>query len=534
MIKPAWFNRNQLFIQHMCAITKHPNLKVPDEENEEKAFSHTESDYYSDLMLEAMQTSAIFFDGNGIIYRINTLASKDFHLTASPVGHKFSELLSVIYNNENIFTELIVDFEAPGTAQVQLPSKTIVRCNDTKVQFFVTGCITRLNERSYLFSFRNTMDEITREHILSMVLARTKIFPWFYDMDQNKMLIDAHWFSYLGIPAGDCTITQAEFFARVHPDEREMLADALQKQLSDHEIPDSFAYRLLRGDGTWEWFSEQSMYLSRTNDGSPYRVVGICQSIQEHKTTEETLCAARDKAQESEKLKSAFLANMSHEIRTPLNAIVGFSSLLTSGEIDLREEEAKEYAALINKNCDYLITLVGDILDLSRIETGSMEYYITNHSVEQILSDIYEKYANRMPEGVEFNLLLPPGDIHINTDAIRLRQVLEHLVGNAVKFTTKGHIDLGYTLAGDGDKIKLFVSDTGRGIPTEEIEKIFDRFYKIDIFTQGTGLGLSVCKTIIEEMGGQIIVSSQPGKGSRFTIKTPLDSTQKKIYIHEQ
>lgn len=156
--------------------------------NEEKAFSHTESDYYSDLMLEAMQTSAIFFNGNGIIYRINTLASKDFHLTASPVGHKFSEFISVIYNNENIFTELIADFEAPGTAQVKLPGKTIVRCNDTKVQFFVTGCITRLNKGSYLFSFRNTMDEITREHILSMVLARTKIFPWFYDMDQNKML----------------------------------------------------------------------------------------------------------------------------------------------------------------------------------------------------------------------------------------------------------------------------------------------------------------------------------------------------------
>lgn len=205
------------------------------------------------------------------------------------------------------------------------------------------------------------MDEITREHILSMVLARTKIFPWFYDMDQNKMLIDAHWFSYLGIPAGDCTMTQAEFFARVHPDEREMLADALQNSYWSRNSR-FICLPTLRGDGTWEWFSEQSMYLSRTDDGSPYRVVGICQSIQEHKTTEETLCAARDKAQESEKLKSAFLANMSHEIRTPLNAIVGFSSLLTSGEIDLREEEAKEYAALINKNCDYLITLVGDIL----------------------------------------------------------------------------------------------------------------------------------------------------------------------------
>lgn len=160
----------------------------------------------------------------------------------------------------------------------------------------------------------------------------------------------------------------------MHPDDRAMLSEALRMQLSNQEIQDTFSYRLMRGDGTWEWFSAQSMYLSRTGDGSPYRVVGVCQSIQDHKTTEENLRAARDKAQESERLKSAFLANMSHEIRTPLNAIVGFSNLLTGGEIDTGTEEAREYATLINKNCDYLITLVTDILDLSRIETGSMEY----------------------------------------------------------------------------------------------------------------------------------------------------------------
>ena len=277
----------------------------------------------------------------------------------------------------------------------------------------------------------------------------------------------------------------------------------------------------MRGDGSWEWFSAQSMYLSKAGDGSPYRVVGVCQSIQDHKTTEENLRAARDKAQESDRLKSAFLANMSHEIRTPLNAIVGFSNLLT-GEEAIDSAEAREYAALISKNCDYLITLVTDILDLSRIETGAMEFCMADHSLIQILKDIHEKFVDRMPQGVKLNLLLPPDDIRIETDALRLRQVVEHLVGNAAKFTKEGHIDLGCSQSGDGSGVRLFISDTGCGIPADSTERIFDRFYKIDAFKQGAGLGLAVCKTIIEGIGGRIAVSSRPGKGSRFTVRIPM------------
>lgn len=244
--------------------------------------------------------------------------------------------------------------------------------------------------------------------------------------------------------------------------------------------------------------------------------------IDKQKEDEIELRKAKDKAEESDRLKSAFLANMSHEIRTPLNAIVGFSNLLAGGDPDISEEEADEYAALISKNCDYLLTLVSDILDLSRFEAGSMEFCFTNQPLGHILSDIHGKYADRIPAGVRFNLLVPPHDIRIDTDALRLRQVMEHLVGNALKFTEKGHIDLGYSLTGDGKEVRLFVTDTGCGIPSDMTEKVFDRFYKIDSFKQGAGLGLSVCKTIIEGMGGRIAVSSQPGKGSRFTVRLPM------------
>ena len=316
-------------------------------------------------------------------------------------------------------------------------------------------------------------------------------------------------------------MTLEAFAERLHPDDRAAMAHAFALQLSGVYYPHSVPFRLRRGDDTYEWFEGQSAYLGQLKN-MPYRIVGICMSTQAHKDIEKALTIAKDKAEQSDRLKSAFLANMSHEIRTPLNAVVGFSNLLARGDADISKEEAEEYAALISKNCDYLLTLVSDILDLSRFEAGSMEFCFTNQPLGQILSDIHEKYADRIPEEVKFNLLVPPNDIWIDTDVPRLRQVIEHLVGNSVKFTKKGHIDLGYSLTGDGKEVRIFVTDTGCGIPSDMTEKVFDRFYKIDSFKQGAGLGLSVCKTIIEGMGGRIAVSSQPGKGSRFSVKIPM------------
>lgn len=283
----------------------------------QKGNGYPEANDYSARILETMQTGVIFFNTEQIISGINNLACEDLQIPRDPSGHKITDIISIIHQEKDIFPELIARLKSSETDMEKLPIDTLIRSLETKVQFFASGCIMQLETGRYLLAFRNTMDEVTHEHLLSMILARTKIFPWFFDLKRNKMLIDAHWFSYLGIPAGDCEITIEKFFSRVHPNERDMLADALQKQLSEKEIPDSFSYRLQRGDGSWEWFSEQSMYLSKTNDGSPYRIVGVCHSIQEHKNTEDKLRAARNKAQESDRLKSAFLANMSHEIRLP-------------------------------------------------------------------------------------------------------------------------------------------------------------------------------------------------------------------------
>ena len=516
----------------MSASSESPELKIPETETPplRESGRYPELEYLSDRLLDAMQVGLIFFDDKKTILRTNAQAREDLRITRESAGLNITDLLSVIYNNNDILPGLLSKFENPGTEQLKLPANAFIRTRDGRTQFFVSGALALLESGNYLLSFRNIMDEITREQILSMALAQTKIFPWFYDMDRNQMLIDAHWFAHLGIPAGDCTMSSEAFFERVHPEDREILADALRKQLSDHEITDLFDYRLRRGDGTWEWFEEQSVYLSQTDDGSPYRIVGVCQSIQDHKDIEDSLRLARDKAEQSDRLKSAFLANMSHEIRTPLNAIVGFSNLLTDGNVAIDSNEGREFVELINKNCDYLLTLISDILDLARIESNTMEFAFSEQALHSLMQDIYQMHRLNIPSRIKFSLLLPDEQIVVETDPIRLRQVMDNLLVNAVKFTREGRIDMGFVTSDDGTCVELFVEDTGCGIREDQYKRIFDRFHKVDSFVQGAGLGLSICKTIAEQLGGNIYVDSRVGKGSRFMLRLPLKRTTSDRY----
>ena len=257
-----------------------------------------------------------------------------------------------------------------------------------------------------------------------MAMAQTKIFPWFFDLDNGRMVIDARWFDHVGIPRGDCSMSPGIFFDMLHPDDRETLSAAFAKQLSGILTPEAYAYRVRRCDGTWEWFEGQSVYLGQAHDGSPYRVVGICQSIQAHKEVEGRLREARDKARENDRLKSAFLANMSHEIRTPLNAIIGFANLVTCDDVPFSETERQEYSRLISANGDQLLRLISDILDLSKIESNTMEFCFGDQSLHTLLSDIYQSQLLTMPPQVELRLELPQADTTIRTDASRLKQVI--------------------------------------------------------------------------------------------------------------
>ncbi len=200
-----------------------------------------------------------------------------------------------------------------------------------------------------------------------------------------------------------------------------------------------------RGDGTWEWFEGQSTYIANIS-GHPYRLVGICMSIQEYKDIENTLIEARKKAEESDRLKMAFLANMSHEIRTPLNAIVGFSDVIASTYNELSDEERADFVRLISINSEHLVRLIDDILDLSKIESNTIKFTYSCCSLKSMMKDIEKEQTSKkqLPE-IEIKALLPDDDIYINTDATRLKQVICNFINNARKFTEKGYIHFGFT-----------------------------------------------------------------------------------------
>ena len=280
-------------------------------------------------------------------------------------------------------------------------------------------------------------------------------------------------------------------------------------------------YRLRRGDGKWEWFEAQSTYVGQLTD-LPFRIIGICMSTQKYKDTENKLNEALQKAQRSDELKSVFLANMSHEIRTPLNAIVGFSTLLACGDADLSRQEIMEFTSLIEKNSQLLMVLISDILDLSKIESNTMEFHFEKVSLNGILESIYSAQKMNLRKGVELLLDLPDRAAVIYTDPTRLGQVVNNLINNAVKFTAEGRITIGYRLK-DFATLEVFVEDTGTGMSEEVLAHIFERFYKGDAFVQGTGLGLAICRTIVERFHGKIEVASTLGKGSRFAIVLPQE-----------
>ena len=245
-------------------------------------------------------------------------------------------------------------------------------------------------------------------------------------------------------------------------------------------------------------------------------IVSIEWDITELEKIKRELQTSKEKAEMSDKLKSAFLANMSHEIRTPLNAIVGFSEIMVLTE---NEEEKHEYLEIIQKNSNLLLQLINDILDLSRIESGKSEMHFQQVEIAGLVDEVEKVHQLKMKLNVDLKVVRPQGEFWTSTDRNRVMQVLFNFLSNAIKNTETGSITLGLNL--EGDWLKLFVSDTGCGIPEEKLPQIFTRFEKLNDFVQGTGLGLSICKSIVERLGGRIEVSSELGQGSTFALYLP-------------
>ena len=308
-------------------------------------------------------------------------------------------------------------------------------------------------------------------------------------------------------------------YRHFHPDDRALLIRFLDDARNGLTTQLSKEMRVLREDGTYTWTHVNLLVKKYAPQDRIIEIISINYDITELKRTEEMLVKARDKAEASDRLKSAFLANMSHEIRTPLNAIVGFSSLLTSTE---NAAEKELYNSLIGHNNKLLLNLINDVIDLSKIESGYLELRPDWVNLTELLDESVAEYAHQVPSGVELLTNYPAHDSLVELDSLRIKQILSNFLSNALKNTTTGHVEVFYEV--DHQSVRIGVKDTGRGIPQNMLEKIFERFEKLDSFAQGAGLGLPICKLIVEKMNGRILVDSQLGIGTTFIIELPCRS----------
>ena len=250
--------------------------------------------------------------------------------------------------------------------------------------------------------------------------------------------------------------------------------------------------------------------------------------INHQKTIEEELRVAKEKAENLDRLKSAFLANMSHEIRTPLNAIVGFASLLIESD---DKKERQDYVDIMQENTELLLQLISDILDLSKIEAGTLDFTMDHLDIKSFCEDIMRNYDIKEDKPVPVLLAPDLPEYYIYTDKKRLMQVITNFINNALKFTNEGQIMLEYRHKAESNEIEFAVTDTGMGIAPDKVDQVFDRFVKLNSFSKGTGLGLSICRSIIKHLGGTIGAESEIGVGSRFWFTHPLRLSRNRLYF---
>lgn len=359
---------------------------------------------------------------------------------------------------------------------------------------------------------------------LSLMLEAGNVFPWFADIVSGKIEIGDELFKAYGVDRKefhDDFFRMTTFVASIYPDDRGIFEAIYNSLLAGESCKIDLELRLdLLNTGVYKWVDLKGVAQEFDERGKVTKVLGFIADIQKRRDDEQALIEAKQRAEESDRLKSAFLANVSHEIRTPLNAIVGFSEVIAHTE---SECEREEYLDIVKANSNLLLHLINDILDLSRIESGKMEFIDENIQMDELCEELRQMHQMRIKNDVKIIFERPAASLTIVSDSHRLRQLYSNLISNAIKYTEKGAITFGYKLK--GDMMEGYVRDSGSGIPAEKLNNVFGRFEKLDLLKQGFGLGLSICKSILDKMGGEIWVESELGVGSCFYFLIPCNGT---------
>ena len=367
---------------------------------------------------------------------------------------------------------------------------------------------------------RDVTREWQQQTFLRISINALRAYSWCYDVNNNIMTVGESFPKDETLSRDLSTIEK--YMSHIHPDDRGELLACLEGITKDELKEFVVIFRVdYLCSGEYRWLENRGIVetVEMSNGRKAKYVYGMGIDINRYKVVEEEMAIAMRKAEESDRLKSAFVANISHEIRTPLNSIVGFANLMV--EEGLPEEERKLSSDMIMSNSRALLGLLDDVLDLSRLEAGMDKVFLSVCDLHFLVHSMLDIGRLNMAQGVELVNEGPREKLLVMTDEVKLTKVFMNLIGNAKKFTTQGHIVIGAKITSDGVWVECWVKDTGIGISPENLEHIFDRFYKVNEFKQGTGLGLSICEAIIELLGGQIWVESTLGKGTAFYFRIP-------------
>lgn len=489
-----------------------------------------------EVTMKSIRESVISIDNNKQIFAMNQAAldclglKKDIH---EYIGADIFSVLNItLRGRDNYLADIFTSLDKFYHSYQLDKGATIVTSENQSllIEGTVSSLLTMDNYTGWIISFKDITDEFIKKELHTLAMGDAHVYAWRYNGKKDVFVFEEVFFRETGVyNNGKHAIHSDVFEGMIHPEDYGNWNKQI-KHILDRKSDKLTIQIRIYINNKYEWWTFNVTYINNPALSTSFTLFGLCMSIQTFKETEENLRIAKDKAEESDKLKSIFLSNMSHEIRTPLNAIVGFSNLLTSDD-NFSAEEKSIFVTTINEKCEILLTLINDILDLSRIESG-LPFNPEVCNLTLIIEETLASEKTILSPYVALKKNLPKEPVFINADSLRLRQLIRNLINNSFKFTHDGFIEVGCSVNQNKNLI-FYVEDSGLGISLKEQKKIFERFYKTDNFSQGGGLGLSICKVIVERMGGEISVQSVHGEGSKFTVVLPYSSVIEASYENE-